>query len=120
MSKLWCIAIALGDPSEGMVVVSMQVNGLQEMAVAQAVSDIYRQTGTKLPLMGVNARELTREYLEAALQAMDEPEAKPDPVVQLVPKTAPSDQLAGQAAQEENAFARLQAQGYCPRPDEPA
>ena len=85
MSKLWCIAIALGDPAAGMVVISMQVNDLQEMAVAQAVSDVYRQTGTKLPLMGVNARELTREYLETVLKAMDEA-ASPQPVVQLVPK----------------------------------
>lgn len=85
MIKLWCIALAVGDPAEGLVVVSMQTGGLQEMAVAQAVSDVYRQTGTKLPLMGVNCRELTREYLEAALKAMDEPDPQPSSVVQLVP-----------------------------------
>jgi len=90
MSKLWCIAVALGDSADGMVVVGMQMSGLQEMAVAQAVSDIYRQTGTKLPLMGVNARELTREYLESALRAMDEEEAKPPAVVQLVPREPPT------------------------------
>lgn len=89
MIKLWCIAVALGDPDNGMVVVSTQVGGLQEMAVAQAVSEVYRQTGTKLSLMGANARELTREYLELVLKAMDEDEdeAKPPSVVQLVPTT---------------------------------
>src|SRR5215472_15561905 len=72
--KLWCIAIALGEPANGMVVVSVQTGDMEGVVLAKAVSDVYLQTGTKLPLMGVNARELTREYLEEALKAMDEPE----------------------------------------------
>lgn len=91
MNRIWCIALAFGDVKECCLVLSAHISPSAETATAITTSQFYIDNPDKrlLPLAGMASLEITREHMEMFLRQAHENEAKPTPIVQLVPKPDP-------------------------------